>query len=158
MVGQAAEQAFRDSKSGSTRPREQSAWIYARNGKIFVIRAKPGSAGRGYLSNPPQPRGALLVGTFHTHPVVMDAQFGFLYGGGPEPSDSSLGFSNDVDNAFRSGVPGITVAEVNGRLKLTPYGPDRGGSDPARAWDPKGPYGYLIRGYPGNTADTTACQ
>jgi RHS repeat-associated protein len=152
-VHQAAFQALLDSRSGSTKAREQGGWLYALNGKIIARRARPGhSSGISIdLTNPPQIRGALLVGTFHTHPsILLDG--GYMLAGLPQPS------LRDELNAFDRGVPGLTVAVVDGKLKLTPYGPNRRGSNPERAIDPKGQYGGLIRGYPGNAANTTRCS
>lgn len=99
------------------------------------------------MNNPPKVRGALLVGRFHTHPKVY---FMGRYIGG-EPTPSTTGRNKDTDIKY-VGLPGLVVAEVNGKLVITPYGPNRRGSDPDNALPPD-----LVPGYPGNSADTRGC-
>jgi hypothetical protein len=149
-VQKAALQAMRASKSGTPRARERGGWIYARNGKIIVRHggAWRGTPGSFDVSNPPIVPGAMLVGIFHTHPKIylpgaIYKEFEY-HAGEPEPSTSGL--TPDTDIKYL-GIPGIVVAEVNGALTLTPYGPERRGSDPGSASPPNA-------GFPGNSADT----
>ena len=150
-VQRAALQAMRDSRSGRPGAHEEGGWIYARNGRIIVQRARPGTEEGIDLSNPPKVRGALLVGIFHTHPkVYFKGPLWETYIGG-DPNPSKTGRNPDTDIRYL-GIPGIVVAEVDGKLMLTPYGPNRRGSDPDRALPPA-----LVPGYPGNSADTRGC-
>jgi RHS repeat-associated protein len=138
VVQRELNRAWRDSRPGQPNRSEQGGWIYARNGRIFVIRARPGTTNRINLDNPPQPAGALLVATFHTHPTLSSQ--------GGDPNQSDLDLQNEV---FR-GVPGL-IRNENG---ITPYGPNRRGSNPELALYPgPGP----VNGYPGLKADSTHC-
>ncbi|MET0624140.1 MAG: RHS repeat-associated core domain-containing protein [Pyrinomonadaceae bacterium] len=150
-VQAAALQAMRDSRSGRPGAREQGGWIYVRKGKVIIIRvpASRGTEDSLDISNPPQLRGALLVGAFHTHPLVYDKVTDSYISGGPNPS---TGGRNPDTRIMFLGIPGLVVAEVGGRLRITPYGPTRRGSNPDDAIPPS-----LIRGFPGNSADTRRC-
>jgi len=91
------------------------------------------------LQNPPTVRGAILVGNFHTHPGFAAQDFV------PDPS------VNDQINAFWRGVPGLVISEG---MTITPFGPNRRGSNPNVALNPSDP---RITGYPGNSVNTTGC-
>ena len=140
-VRRAMETAWRQSNIGlrDDLRREQGGWIYARNGQIIIRRARNGGSASIDLRNPPVVRGALLVGNFHTHPGFATQNYD------PNPS------TPDVNNSFRRGVPGLVISEGMG---ITPYGPNRRGSNPGQALNPSNP---AITGYPGNSANTTGC-
>lgn len=88
-----------------------------RGRRIFVVRARPGTIDSLNLGNPPQPSRALLVGNFHTHPTLSSQ------GGDPNQSYGDL-----QSEVFR-GVPGL-IRNENG---ITPYGPNKRGSNPELA-------------------------
>jgi hypothetical protein len=143
-VVRALDKAWRESHPGTSDNvrREQGGWIYARNGKTIVRRGPAGTKDSFDPRNPPQIAGALLVATFHTHPGFASQG---MY---PKPN------IDDILLANRQGVPGLVVVEG---MQIVPYGPERRGSLPAMAADPKDPTND-IKGYPGNTADTTGCS
>jgi hypothetical protein len=135
-------QAWTESNPGMSDSvrREQGGWIYARNGKILIRRAAPGISAEINLENPPQIKGAMLVGNFHTHP-------GFAAQGYNSPIESTT----DLINATWRGVPGLIIRE--GKIVFN-YGPSRRGADPDLALDPSNP---KITGYPGNSANLLGC-
>ena len=140
-VVRAMQQAWRQSNIGLRDGvrREQGGWIYARNGQIIIRRARNGGTANIDLTNPPVVPGAILLGNFHTHPGFAAQNMD------PAPSPP------DIRNATWRGVPGLVISEGMG---ITPYGPNRRGSDPTHALAPTNP---LITGYPGNSANTTGC-
>jgi hypothetical protein len=123
--------------------REQGGWIYARGGQTLIIRARAGASAAIDLRDPPQIAGALLVGTFHTHPGF------WTQGYEPGPSGS------DTSNAAARNLPALLISEGMG---ITPFGPDRRGSDLAHADDPNNSPENRARGYPGNTVNTQGCH
>jgi RHS repeat-associated protein len=138
----AMQQAWRQSNPGMRHGvrREQGGWIYARNGQTIIRRARAGASGAINLNNPPRVRGALLVGSFHTHP-------GFHAQGFPLPGPSPV----DVALADARNIPELVMSEG---MVITAYGPNRRGGNPSIAWDPSDP---LITGYPGNSENTSGC-
>lgn len=94
--------------------------IYAKNGKILIVRAQRGKSDNIDLTNPPAIRGAMLVGTFHTH-------LGFAAQGHHSPLESTP----DLINATFRGVPGLIIRE--GKV-IFAYGPNRRGSEPDLGW------------------------
>lgn len=150
VVVRAMHQAWRESNPGARRDlrREQGGWIYVRNGRTIIRRARAGGPDSIDLNNPPQIPGALLVGDFHTHPgFKTQTRPGSNQTYNPAPSDP------DVAQALARGVPGLVISEG---MKITPYGPKRRGGDPMFAYAHDNPL-IDITGYPGNTADTTHC-
>jgi hypothetical protein len=80
----------------------------------------------------------MLVGDFHTHPGFKTQGYSPF----PDLADSGLNFAR--------GVPGLVISEG---MKIYDTGPDRRGSDPELAKDPK-----QVPGYPGNSANNKNCH
>src|SRR5205809_277389 len=71
LVMRALQEVWVDSLPGDPAQRhEEGGWIYVElvTGRISTIRAPSGSRSGLSLANPPTVAGALVVGTFHTHP------------------------------------------------------------------------------------------
>jgi hypothetical protein len=101
-VRDALEQAWIDSLPGDPGNRhEEGGWIYAdtASGVISVVRAPAGARAALDLNIPPAVPGAVVVGTFHTHP-------------NPSAEGWQTGPSQgDTDSAWLFGVPCLIRAE-----------------------------------------------
>ena len=116
VVRAAMEQAWIDSQpSDPVQRHEEGGWIYmdTATGQITTRRAPAGTLARLSLANPSLVPGAVVVGTFHTHPNPT------AEGWDPSPSPT------DRASAAYSGVPWLIRAD-NG---IHSTGPDnrRGG-------------------------------
>jgi hypothetical protein len=102
VVIQAMEDAWQDSLPADPMLRHgEGGWIYldTTNGQLLIRRAPAGLQTDLDLSNPPLVPGAIVVGTFHTHPNPTAA------GWDPRPS------LDDQTNAQLSGVPWLIRAD-----------------------------------------------
>jgi len=102
MVRQALEQAWIDSLPGDPIQRhEEGGWIYMDTvtGDVAVRRAPAGGQATLDLTTPPVVPGAVVVGTFHTHPNPSAE--------GWEPGPSAA----DTQSAWQFGVPCLIRAD-----------------------------------------------
>jgi hypothetical protein len=112
VVVQAMDDAWNDSCAADPLKRhEEGGWIYLdlTNGDILIRKAVPGGPATMGLSNPPVVDGAVVVGTFHTHPNPS------AEGWDPRPSE------RDGTLADRTGVPWLIRADIRSYV----VGPDR---------------------------------
>jgi hypothetical protein len=101
-VQQALDNAWVDSLvSDPVKRHEEGGWIYQNTttGEITTQRAKSGGQASINLNNPPIVPGAVVVGTFHTHPNPTSE------GWDPRPSQG------DIQSARILGVPCIIRAD-----------------------------------------------
>jgi hypothetical protein len=102
VVQQALEKAWIDSRADDANQRhEEGGWIYmdTTSGDLIVRRAPAGGQASLDLSTPPVVQGAVVVGTFHTHPNPS------AEGWDPGPSAA------DVQSAWLFGVPCVIRAD-----------------------------------------------
>ena len=108
----AIEVAWIDSDTASPTGRhEEGGWIYmnVETGAVFTDRVDAGAQAHIDLSQPPHHPGAVIVGTFHTHPNPS------AEGWDPYPSVS------DQQMEGSRGTPGIVRSDKG----YHPYGPER---------------------------------
>lgn len=103
IVQQSLYEAWRDSLPNDPLQRhEEGGWIYLNltNGAILVRRAGTGGRTNLLLAHPPEIDGAIVVGTFHTHPNPS------ADGWDPRPSPG------DVHYAALTGVPWLIRSDA----------------------------------------------
>ncbi|HVF51360.1 MAG TPA: Ig-like domain-containing protein [Pyrinomonadaceae bacterium] len=145
IVRQALLRAWADANIGTPQRHEEGGWIYFNpaTGKLSVRRAPAGQTHSLDLRNPPDVRGSLVAGTFHIHPEPATST-GY-WESGPSPTDKS--------NAYKWGVPGVVMSQLDGKTGIQFHGPKRLGSHP----DLAKPIGQA-NGFLGSSMDTrTLC-
>ena len=103
VVQAAMDQAWTDSQPNDPASRhEEGGWIYmdTTTGQISTARAAAGSMSRLSLAGPPVVPGAVVVGTFHTHPNPS--------AGGWDPKPSIT----DKRSAAYTGVPWLIRSDA----------------------------------------------
>jgi uncharacterized Zn-binding protein involved in type VI secretion len=102
VVQAAMAQAWHDSQPGDSANRhEEGGWIYmnTNTGQVQILRAPAGARAGLNLGGPPTVPGAVVVGTFHTHPNPT------AEGWMPGPSGT------DQNSSANSGVPWLIRAD-----------------------------------------------
>jgi hypothetical protein len=125
MVRQAIEEAWRDSLPDEPMNRhEEGGWIYLETttGEIQIRRAAPGRQAEVILENPPEIRGAVIVGVFHTHPNPTAEG----WDGGPSEADRRADDRDGIPDLIRAD-DGIHVSGPESR---------RGGLDGGPGYPP----------------------